>query len=356
MTIAQITVKSSNSGFETKEQGFNSLSITKVNESSFEQNFRDLHQDKPNFEVENKDTNIDKVISSFLDESGNGVSNETVCYKHLKTYPIVDSWIKVFHWLPSPNVFRPMLMKMAYSDLLKNYTVTIDEFLDKKLNVLDTIVPEVQTLRIRDIRNAILDEPVRYAISETSKYTNHIIEIGDCHILKPSKKKVYNIRRMHSKYLNTSGKPLIRSHLDSFLKPLNLRMVNYINDYVAEKDTQLPVSYVTIGPQSNELSYTVRIFKSGLLHARPILRQRLGELRKTPSEMFNYAAAVYQRSKKNRGEGKIVVVIASIDTIRASVRYGYKLLSKTFFFQIIQSNPNKEKDIAVAEEVHECKD
>lgn len=317
MTVTKITARLANSRFETEEQDFKPIKIIQVNKSPLEQNFKNLHWGKTNIEIGNNDTNISTAISYAVDEKGNDVPNKTNFYKHLKTYPFVDSWIKIVHCLPKPNIFRPMLMKIAYSDPFKSYALIIDEFLDKKLLILDTIIPQAQTLRIRDIRNAILDEPIRESFSETNRYINNLIEAGDRRILKFSRRTVYNFRRMRSEHLNTSGRPLIRSHLDSFLKPLNIRMMNYINEHYVAKE--LPVSYVTIGPQSNELSSTVRIINLGLFHAKPTLRQKLSELRNAPSEMMNYVAAIYQRSKQNRGEGRVVVVIASLDTIRALV-------------------------------------
>ena len=285
--------------------------------------------------------------------SSDKIPGETKVYKHMKEYPIVYSWIKIFHWVPTPRVIRPTLMSVAYSNTLAPYTDGIDTFFDNRLGQLDATFPFIRELRMRDIRNVILDDPIKAVSARTSKTLMDVSNLTQKMIVEPSRNGIHQLRDLRGEYMTLGdNQPIIRSQINPLIKQVNSRMVDNINKFFPQMgdDMNLPLSYVSVDDKSNELSYTFQLINIGMLRSRPVLQERLEELISTPNNAAKHVAAVYQESKLNRGEGRIVVVIATVETIRKLADEGYTLLSASTFFQFLQTSPLETEKMSIAEE------
>lgn len=310
------------------------------------------------------DNNMDDevITKSVTDETvENQKRKETQVYKHLKTYPIVSSWIKIFHWFPLPRIIRPRLLNIAYSNGLNDYTTSIDNYLDSQLNSLDQLAPFVKTLRMRDIRNTILDDPIRNFSNQTTKSINDVISLTQTFVIEPSRNGIHDLRELRGQYISFIGnQPIIRSQLDPYIEQLNKRLIKNINTYLpsttddpdSEKiNVGVPINFVTIDNEKNEIIYTGQLINLAILRSRPMLEDRFQKLLEMPSETRNYVAAIYNESKENRGDSQIVIVIATLETIRKLVTESFEFISIARFHEFLNTQPSSEENLSLAEEI-----
>lgn len=312
---------------------------------------------------ENVDLQIKNKMS--LEEEGTTakkeekIPNETEVYKHLKTYPIVNSWVKIFHWVPLPRIIRPSLMGIAYSSRFNSYTTSVDTYLDSQLDALDKAMPFVKTLRMRDIRNVILDDPIMYFVTRASDSLRSASDLTQRVVIQPSRNGIHQLRDMRGEHLPfTDNQPILRSQLNPIFKQVNSRLIEDINRFFPSptNEEELPINYVTFDNHSNELSYTLKLVNLAALRSRPILRERFQHLTEIPADARKYVAAVYNESQEHRGDGRIVIIIATLETIRKIVTDGYETFSANRFFQFLQSEPTAGEKISIAEETKEVKE
>lgn len=312
---------------------------------------------------ENVDLQIKNKMS--LEEEGTTakkeekIPNETEVYKHLKTYPIVNSWVKIFHWVPLPRIIRPSLMGIAYSSRFISYTTSVDTYLDSQLDALDKAMPFVKTLRMRDIRNVILDDPIMYFVTRASDSLRSASDLTQRVVIQPSRNGIHQLRDMRGEHLPfTDNQPILRSQLNPIFKQVNSRLIEDINRFFPSptNEEEIPINYVTFDNHSNELSYTLKLVNLAALRSRPILRERFQHLTEIPADARKYVAAVYNESQEHRGDGRIVIIIATLETIRKIVTDGYEAFSANRFFQFLQSEPTAGEKISIAEETKEVKE
>lgn len=312
---------------------------------------------------ENVDLQIKNKMS--LEEEGTTakkeekIPNETEVYKHLKTYPIVNSWVKIFHWVPLPRIIRPSLMGIAYSSRFNSYTTSVDTYLDSQLDALDKAMPFVKTLRMRDIRNVILDDPIMYFVTRASDSLRSASDLTQRVVIQPSRNGIHQLRDMRGEHLPfTDNQPILRSQLNPIFKQVNSRLIEDINRFFPSptNEEEIPINYVTFNNHSNELSYTLKLVNLAALRSRPILRERFQHLTEIPADARKYVAAVYNESQEHRGDGRIVIIIATLETIRKIVTDGYEAFSANRFFQFLQSEPTAGEKISIAEETKEVKE
>lgn len=312
---------------------------------------------------ENVDLQIKNKMS--LEEEGTTakkeekIPNETEVYKHLKTYPIVNSWVKIFHWVPLPRIIRPSLMGIAYSSRFNSYTTSVDTYLDSQLDALDKAMPFVKTLRMRDIRNVILDDPIMYFVTRASDSLRSASDLTQRVVIQPSRNGIHQLRDMRGEHLPfTDNQPILRSQLNPIFKQVNSRLIEDINRFFPSptNEEEIPINYVTFDNHSNELSYTLKLVNLAALRSRPILRERFQHLTEIPADARKYVAAVYNESQEHRGDGRIVIIIATLETIRKIVTDGYEAFSANRFFQFLQSEPTAGEKISIAEETKEVKE
>lgn len=312
---------------------------------------------------ENVDLQIKNKMS--LEEEGTTakkeekIPNETEVYKHLKTYPIVNSWVKIFHWVPLPRIIRPSLMGIAYSSRFISYTTSVDTYLDSQLDALDKAMPFVKTLRMRDIRNVILDDPIMYFVTRASDSLRSASDLTQRVLIQPSRNGIHQLRDMRGEHLPfTDNQPILRSQLNPIFKQVNSRLIEDINRFFPSptNEEEIPINYVTFDNHSNELSYTLKLVNLAALRSRPILRERFQHLTEIPADARKYVAAVYNESQEHRGDGRIVIIIATLETIRKIVTDGYEAFSANRFFQFLQSEPTAGEKISIAEETKEVKE
>lgn len=326
---------------EEPVQDLNKLSVDDTNNDIFKQNKVST----------NEEANIE-VTENVVNQSIN-VPQETEFYKHLKTYPIVNSWVKIFHWVPLPRIVRPRLMELAYSDRFNHYTTSVDSYLDSRLDSLEQVTPFVKTLRMRDIRNVLLDNPIRYVYTTANNSVRGLSTVTQNYLIEPSRNGIRDIREIRGKYITFLGsQPLVRQQLNPMVHAINSRMATYIDDYLPTtiNELEIPINYVTINNNSTELSFTVKLLDLAMLRSRPILQERFQRLTKVPANTGKYVASVYKESEENRGEGRIVVIIASLETIRKIATDGYEIISASRFFQFLQSEPTAEEKLSIVEE------
>lgn len=312
---------------------------------------------------ENVDLQIKNKMS--LEEEGTTakkeekIPNETEVYKHLKTYPIVNSWVKIFHWVPLPRIIRPSLMGIAYSSRFNSYTTSVDTYLDSQLDALDKAMPFVKTLRMRDIRNVILDDPIMYFVTRASDSLRSASDLTQRVLIQPSRNGIHQLRDMRGEHLPfADNQPILRSQLNPIFKQVNSRLIEDINRFFPSptNEEEIPINYVTFDNHSNELSYTLKLVNLAALRSRPILRERFQHLTEFPADARKYVAAVYNESQEHRGDGRIVIIIATLETIRKTVTDGYEAFSANRFFQFLQSEPTAGEKISIAEETKEVKE
>lgn len=341
-----------------------SVTGTKIDSTANVVSNNDIEVSNVDNDINNNNNHLDEKLDEQLKTQSNttlennnndkAIPSETNVYKHLKTYPIVDSWIKIFHWIPGPRIVRPTLMNIAYSNSLRPYTSYVDNYFDNQLNNLDEALPLVKTLRMRDIRNVILDDPIKNISVTTGKALVDVGNLTQRTIIKPSRDGIHQLRDLRGEYISfVDNQPIIRSHINPLIKQINMRLINDINTFLplnAESEN-IPISYVDLDDQSNELAYTFQIINMGLLRSRPVLQERLQDITKSPQVASKHIASIYQESKENRGEGRIIIIIATIETIRKLVSEGYTLMSANAFLNFLGTQPNESEKLSIAEEI-----
>lgn len=139
---------------------------------------------------------------------------QTQTYIHLQTYPIVASWVKIFHWFPQPHFARDTMMILAYSRYLKTYTLSIDQNIDKKLCELDKRAPFVKTLRMRDIRNVIFDNPIRSIVNNTQQVILDTTYLTRKLVIRPARNALYSARDLRDGFIDFRSQPILRSQFN----------------------------------------------------------------------------------------------------------------------------------------------
>jgi hypothetical protein len=275
----------------------------------------------------------------------------TKIYKHLKKYPIVNSWIKIFHWTPLPEIIHPALIRVLFSNTLNPYTTAIDSYLDAHLTSLDEFFPIVNTLRMRDIRNVILDDPIKNAISKSSNTLLNVIDLTEKMIIEPTRTCVQQVRNLRNEYIPFMGnQPIIRSQIHRIFRKLNYIMFKNINMsflyYNKNKThiensvgTQISINYITLADNSGETSQNQPLSDLDVLKLKPFLKRIYEELRINPSRFTKYIGSVYQESKEHRGDGRTIILIASLETIRKLTSNGAELISEKIAFKLIGAEP-----------------
>lgn len=354
-------LKEENSNVEINEN-FNSKSTTLGNESNTSKSVNSVvSNEKMRLSDNNQDDeeNMKPVIDDNVESQ---TKRETNVYKHLKTYPIVNSWIKIFNWFPLPKVLRPRLLDIAYSNNLNNYTTSIDNYLDSQLNSLDQFAPFVKTLRMRDIRNTILDDPIKNFTKQTTKSINNVITLTQTFVIQPSRNSVQDLRDLRGQYISFMGnQPIIRSQLDQNFEYFNKRLIKNINTYLPSttkdnddhdmNNVEIPINFVSLDNERKEIIYTGHLINLAILRSRPILEDRFKKLFDLPTETRKYVAVVYNESKENRGDSKIVIVIATLETIRKIVTESFEFISIEKFHEFLSTQPTVEENLSLAEEI-----
>lgn len=301
-----------------------------------------------NDKIEEKEEVIDKTV---VDGS--------ILYDHLKTYPIINTWIKVLHWTPLPRVVRPVYVEIENSNTLSPYSASINAYIDAKFNSVDATIPySIQDLAERDTENVISDgltKKIAYKINNT---LSDVGALTNKTIIDPSRNRVQRIRDLRGEYITFMGnQPIIRSQFNLLVKKVNERLTEDINKYLLSPEQEIDgerkeiqLNYVTLDEESKDLAHTVQLINLVILNSRPILQERLYELSKKPSHINSYVSSLYQESKQDRGEGRVIIIIASLETIRKLTEDGHKVLSATKFFEFLQSEPCEKEKISIAEE------
>lgn len=256
------------------------------------------------------------------------ISNELKLYAHLKTYPIANSWIRIAHWISMPRVIRPYLYQLAFSDPVKGYTIMMDDFVDERLlGTLDSVVPQVKTLRMRDIRD-FLTGPFSRVYESTRGTLGNSHSTADKLALERARLRFYqtsiNMRNQLSS-ISSRTRFAILSRVNPLVKPLNTDLIKYIN----QMDPKHPIQSEKLEDQDNQFLNTLKLMDEGLVRTRSIAATHLEQLRVVPANASKRVSEVYHESQEKRGDNnnsRVIMLIASLDTIRALANDGYKFL------------------------------
>lgn len=252
--------------------------------------------------------------------------------RRLQTYPIVVSWVRINHWIPAFHIVRPRLLRMAYSDLLLPVTIATDTFLNQLLIQLEEMVPSIKTLRMRDIRNKITDNPIKKLLQETSTIlAKASIVSGKVSILSSGNGigKLRRFRRKNIAFTKRSLQSQPPSQLQLKKSENYSRLPLDIDEALIVKDTRLSSRSVQSGEATNKVSHSSQRLDTAISEPRPVLDGMLSQISKTHSTAVKYMTSTYYISKKNRGHGKVVVVIATLETIRRLMSDGRKLATSS---------------------------
>lgn len=283
-----------------------------------------------------EEMNTNKDSYTHKNEKTPVIPPETKTYAHLKTYPIAASWIRIAHWFPSPRVIRPILYKQAYTGSMRNYTVTVDDFIDSQiLGTLDKRVPTVKTLRMRDIRDFLTDPFVR------------AYRLADRVLIHPARSTIQDARinvRNGISDISSAGEPGFMSRIDPYLKPVNEEMVNLINQRYPDNPVE---GSSTDYP--NEFRYTIELVNDGVSRSRNSAESQLQLLRSIPSSASKKVAEIYHENLSKRGESdsRTVMMIASLDTIRTLINSRFKVILPS----TTETNPDAVSDNTVPPEL-----
>lgn len=80
---------------------------------------------------------------------------------------------------------------------------------------------------------------------------------------------------------------------------------------------------------------------------------RLKKISDLSTTSRRHVVAVYLSSKENRGEGRIIVFIASLETIRILVRQGFELVTENTFVKGLDSELKVKEQVTMAEDDNE---
>ncbi|KAG7819477.1 hypothetical protein KL928_002151 [Ogataea angusta] len=237
----------------------------------------------------------------------------TKTYARVQTYPIAASWIRIGGHFPLPHVLRPRLYALAYSPAFKDYTEVLDSYFDHWLEDVEHTVPEIKTLRMRDIRDS-LTRPVVDASLLVDRNMHALSVAMNQRVLEPARKTAGDIRKAYAPLYDTQGRALLRSQLDPVFRPLNERLARLVGD---DADTDY----------SSELSHSLRLLNGVAEQTRPRIATSVARSRQLPSQVTSHLSEVYQANKSKRGEGRLIVMIASMDTVRDLLNEGYNVVS-----------------------------
>lgn len=226
---------------------------------------------------------------------------ELKTYAHLKRFPIAESWIRIAHTVPAPHFMRDYLMGLAMSNSVRQYTVGADNYVDQSLYRLEERAPQVKTLRMRDIRDILISplNDVYVAARETGTRT----------------------LAATNRFLAPISRPLV----DPVFKPVNANMLKLLNDTYPNN----PIHLEDLGVVPNELSYTVALVNGGIERTMPAVETAFKELSSLPGFASDRIARVYKENRRKRGDdgnSRVVMLIASLDTVRTLVEEGYDLV------------------------------
>lgn len=275
-------------------------------------------------ETKKQNTSMDQQSHTQKKE----IPEELKLYAHLKTYPIANSWIRIAHWVSMPRVIRPYLYQLAFSGPVKEYTIMVDNFVDEQvLGSLDNAVPQVKTLRMRDIRD-FLTGPFTRTYELTRGILSNSLSTTDRMALEPARLRIHETRtnlRNRVNEMSSRTRPVVLSRVNPVVKPLNKDLAKYIN----QMDPKNPIDNKILEDQDNELLNTVKIMNEGLDRTKSIASTRLDQLRIIPANASKRISEVYHESQAKRGDqnnSRVIMLIASLDTVRALANDGYKFL------------------------------
>ncbi|VEU20618.1 DEKNAAC101459 [Brettanomyces naardenensis] len=229
------------------------------------------------------------------------------------------------------TIIRPFLYRLAFSGSARGYTRRIDDYIDIQiLGSLDRALPQVKTLRMRDIRDFLTSPFVRiYTFSRLR--IDDSIDATDRMVIKPTRRAIHDVRANISGEigeLSAAGGPFIRSRIDPMVKPLNENMIRYINETFPED----PLHSGELGERTNELSYALRIVNGEINRSRNLATKRIEGIREIPASTLKRMAEVYRDNQKKRGDNgdsRVVMMIASLDTARTLAAEGYQIVFAT---------------------------
>ncbi|ODV84235.1 hypothetical protein CANARDRAFT_29388 [[Candida] arabinofermentans NRRL YB-2248] len=266
---------------------------------------------------------IPQRSSSLADHDEFELPKTTKTYAHLQQYPIAASWMKIGHAVPMPHFFRTFLFRLAYSRFVRNFTEAADSFADQRLTNLETRVPQVKTLRMRDIRNRMTDPISKSALYVDDRMHNLSVSVHE-RVVDPVRNRVSTARRARTALSAESGVNFVSRQIDPLIKPINERLYETIEKRYEGEGTPLP----TDANFPSELSRTVSILNNGYARGRPVLERRVNNMRELPSKASKRMSEVYQENRAKRGDGRMVVMIASLDTVRDLTNEGYTVINQ----------------------------
>lgn len=313
----------------------------------------------------------DSCSTTHNNEESKSKPKKTKVYQHLKTYPVFCSSIKVVGWFPSARIAQYALNKVAYSKFFEPYTVAVDVYFDSRLTELDKAAPGIKRVQMRDIRIFVLDTPVTKITKTAAGYVIAVNKLTHNMIINPSKKRVHRLHDIRAQHIpGVDNQPIIRTYLMVKIKQINCRLskdadhpVLFCEEYVPSEDplytehaglddvrAGTAVSTTSVGSDdiSKELVRTFELLKLAMLGSRPgEVKTRLQNPKSKPNQTIRYVAAAFQQSKENRGGGKIVVVVASLDTIRSLASTGYQKITAHWVLKFFpNSTPPTKKQHA----------
>ncbi|KAH3665621.1 hypothetical protein OGAPHI_003809 [Ogataea philodendri] len=242
------------------------------------------------------------------------IPETTKTYARIKTYPIAASWIRIGGHFPASHVVRPQMYTMAYSPAFRDYTEAIDSYFDNWLEDIEKTVPEIKTLRMRDIRDS-LTQPVVDASLFVDRNMHSLSVALRQRVIEPARRSASDLRKAYAPLYDTHGRALIRSQLDPLFRPINKRLASYVH-------------HSGDNTHSSEMSHTLGLLSEFAEQTRPRVAETIARSGQLPNQVSSHLNQVYQTNKAKRGEGRLIVMIASMDTVRDLVNEGYTVVNE----------------------------
>ncbi|KAG7720484.1 hypothetical protein KL949_001742 [Ogataea haglerorum] len=211
------------------------------------------------------------------------------------------------------KTYARRLYALAYSPAFKDYTEVLDSYMDHWLEDVEHIVPEVKTLRMRDIRDS-LTRPVVDASLFVDRNMHALSVAMNQRVLEPARKTASDFRKAYAPLYDTQGRALLRSQLDPVFRPLNERLARLVGDDAGTE-------------YSSELTHSLRLLYGVAEQTRPRIANSVVRSRQLPRQVASHLNEVYEANKSKRGEGRLIVMIASMDTVRDLLNEGYNVVS-----------------------------
>lgn len=264
--------------------------------------------------------------------------HELKVYKHIQTYSAATLFLKIVRHLPTHCVVKETLVKIVNFKPLDYYIKIADENFDLLLSRLDGLILKIKESKIKNVKIIFLDNSI---FSTTSRARVMMKEaLGSLQRISTDflKNSAYHLTSIPGRFILFMGdQPIIRSRLNPIFKKVNLRIIHYLNLYLppgSQSYADNTDSNCSVKFQSNELVNTFRLVDLAISRLRPILYDRLEQIVQSPNQMNKYFSSVYREARRHRGDGKIIVLIATLETIRTVANDGYELLEASWFLQL----------------------